>query len=182
MPIRLPPLRERLEDIPPLAQHFLRARAGATACRSKTLDPEAMDRLKQHRLAGQCARAGEPDAPPGRALPEETIGAEAIDAELAEAEPPRRAAGAATRAGDRWRSAVERHICRRFFAAHDGRPAAVPASTTGCIAEVERPLIALALAATRGNQIKAAAMLGLNRNTLRKKIRDLDIPVVRGLG
>ena len=48
------------------------------------------------------------------------------------------------------------------------------------IAEVERPLIRLTLAATRGNQIKAAAMLGLNRNTLRKKIRDLEIPVVRG--
>ena len=42
------------------------------------------------------------------------------------------------------------------------------------IAEVERPLIQLTLSATRGNQIKAAAMLGLNRNTLRKKIRDLD--------
>ena len=49
------------------------------------------------------------------------------------------------------------------------------------IAEVERPLIRLTLAATRGNQIKAASMLGLNRNTLRKKIRDLEIPVVRGL-
>ena len=49
------------------------------------------------------------------------------------------------------------------------------------ISEVERPLIKLTLAATRGNQIKAAAMLGLNRNTLRKKIRDLEIPVVRGL-
>ena len=48
------------------------------------------------------------------------------------------------------------------------------------IAEVERPLIQMTLSATRGNQIKAAAMLGLNRNTLRKKIRDLEIPVVRG--
>ena len=47
--------------------------------------------------------------------------------------------------------------------------------------EVERPLISLCLAATRGNQIKAAELLGLNRNTLRKKIRDLDIPVLRGL-
>ncbi len=50
------------------------------------------------------------------------------------------------------------------------------------LAEVERPLIQMTLAATRGNQIKAAAMLGLNRNTLRKKIRDLEIPVVRGIG
>ena len=49
------------------------------------------------------------------------------------------------------------------------------------IAEVERPLLRLALSATRGNQIKAAAMLGLNRNTLRKKLKDLELPVVRGL-
>ena len=51
----------------------------------------------------------------------------------------------------------------------------------GALREVERPLIRMTLAATRGNQIKAAAMLGLNRNTLRKKIRDLDIPVIRGV-
>ena len=48
--------------------------------------------------------------------------------------------------------------------------------------EVERPLIAAALAATRGNQIRAAELLGLNRNTLRKKIRDLDIQVIRTSG
>ena len=48
--------------------------------------------------------------------------------------------------------------------------------------EVERPLIQLTLAATRGNQVRAAAILGLNRNTLRKKIQDLDLPVVRGPG
>ena len=75
--------------------------------------------------------------------------------------------------------AVERHI-REFLAAHDGGVA--PSDIYDrVIAEVERPLIRLTLAATRGNQIKAAAMLGLNRNTLRKKIRDLEIPVVRGL-
>jgi two-component system nitrogen regulation response regulator GlnG len=44
---------------------------------------------------------------------------------------------------------------------------------------VEYPLLSAALAATRGNQIKAAELLGLNRNTLRKKIRDLDIQVIR---
>jgi two-component system nitrogen regulation response regulator GlnG len=48
--------------------------------------------------------------------------------------------------------------------------------------EVERPLISLTLEATRGNQIRAAEVLGLNRNTLRKKIRELNIPVVRSGG
>ena len=45
---------------------------------------------------------------------------------------------------------------------------------------MEYPLLSAALAATRGNQIRAADLLGLNRNTLRKKIRDLDIQVFRG--
>jgi two-component system, NtrC family, nitrogen regulation response regulator GlnG len=45
--------------------------------------------------------------------------------------------------------------------------------------EVEAPLIAAALAATRGNQIRAAELLGLNRNTLRKKIRELDMHILR---
>ena len=48
------------------------------------------------------------------------------------------------------------------------------------VRQVERPLISKVLVATRGNQLKAAALLGLNRNTLRKKIRELDIEVVRG--
>ncbi|HUJ03502.1 MAG TPA: helix-turn-helix domain-containing protein, partial [Rhizomicrobium sp.] len=48
--------------------------------------------------------------------------------------------------------------------------------------EIERPLIMATLGATRGNQIKAAHLLGLNRNTLRKKIKDLGLEVIRGLG
>lgn len=47
---------------------------------------------------------------------------------------------------------------------------------------LERPLIVHALAMTGGNQLRAARLLGLNRNTLRKKIRDLDIQVYRSGG
>ncbi|MBS0562798.1 MAG: nitrogen regulation protein NR(I), partial [Proteobacteria bacterium] len=75
--------------------------------------------------------------------------------------------------------AVERHI-QQFLSAHDDGLAGSDIYDR-VIAEVERPLIQMTLAATRGNQIKAASMLGLNRNTLRKKIRDLDIPVIRGI-
>jgi two-component system nitrogen regulation response regulator GlnG len=48
------------------------------------------------------------------------------------------------------------------------------------ITAMERPLITLALQETKGNQIQAAELVGLNRNTLRKKIHDLHIPVKRG--
>ncbi|MHC2455555.1 DNA-binding protein Fis [Rhizobium leguminosarum] len=47
------------------------------------------------------------------------------------------------------------------------------------LTEMEYPLILAALTATRGNQIKAADLLGLKRNTLRKKIRELGVSVYR---
>jgi len=53
---------------------------------------------------------------------------------------------------------------------------------TRVLRKIELPLITAALAATRGNQIRAADLLGLNRNTLRKKIRDLGIKVIRTPG
>jgi two-component system nitrogen regulation response regulator GlnG len=73
--------------------------------------------------------------------------------------------------------AVDRHL-QSLFAAHGDR---LPPDGMydRVISEVERPLLALALGATRGNQLRAARLLGLNRNTLRKKIKDLDVPVVR---
>ena len=64
---------------------------------------------------------------------------------------------------------MERHIRQFLAASRDGMP--MRDIYDQVIAEVERPLIQMTLSATRGNQIKAAAMLGLNRNTLRKKIR-----------
>jgi len=73
---------------------------------------------------------------------------------------------------------VERHL-RDYFSAHGD---ALPASGLydRVLREIERPLITLSLEATRGNQVKTADLLGLNRNTLRKKIKYLDLPVVRG--
>jgi two-component system, NtrC family, nitrogen regulation response regulator GlnG len=73
---------------------------------------------------------------------------------------------------------VEQHLARYF--ADFGRDLPPPNLYDRVLAQVEKPLILAALTATRGNQIKAADLLGLNRNTLRKKIRDLDIAVFRG--
>ena len=77
-------------------------------------------------------------------------------------------------------ASVELHL-RDYFAAHeDARPCA--GLYDRVLHEVERPLLRLALEECRGNQLRAAELLGLNRNTLRKKIRDLDIQVYRTTG
>ena len=72
---------------------------------------------------------------------------------------------------------VEKQL-NHYFAAHEG---SLPARGLyrRVMREVERPLIERTLEATGGNQLRAAAVLGLNRNTLRKKIRELDIALTR---
>ncbi len=74
---------------------------------------------------------------------------------------------------------MEQFLSRYFLSHGDKLP---PAGVYDRILrDVERPLISICLGATRGNQIRAAQLLGLNRNTLRKKIRDLELEVIRGL-
>ena len=175
VPIRLPPLRERGEDIPALVQHFL-VRARQEGLPLKTLEPEAMTRLKSYAWPGNVRELENLVRRLAVLYAEETIGAEVIDAELREAAP--RAGGLAD-PGDEGElgDAVARYL-DAVFELHDGR---LPAAGLHgrIVREVERPLILKVLAATRGNQLKAAALLGLNRNTLRKKIRELDIAVMR---
>ena len=178
VPIRLPPLRERSEDIPVLARHFL-DKAKDMGLAGKSLDTAAMDRLRAYRWPGNVRELENLMRRLTALYPQEVIGEEVIAAELSsggnDLEAPTTSTGAEPLA-----AAVERHIKRVLAASGDGMP--MRDIYDKVIAEVERPLIQMTLSATRGNQIKAAAMLGLNRNTLRKKIRDLEIAVVRGIG
>jgi two-component system nitrogen regulation response regulator GlnG len=108
--------------------------------------------------------------------PQETIAAAVIDSELAQPALP--TGGEEARADESLSAAVERHLATYFAGFEDGIP---PAGLYHRILrEIEYPLLSAALAASRGNQIRAAELLGVNRNTLRKKIRDLDIQVFRG--
>jgi two-component system nitrogen regulation response regulator GlnG len=175
VPIRLPALRERSEDVPELAAHFL-AQAAAEGLPAKTLEPAALDLLKRHSWPGNVRELENLIRRLAALYPQETIGPEVVEAELAEAAP----AQPAPSRGESLSEAVERHL-RGYFAAHrDGIPAA--GLYDRVLREIERPLLQLSLAATRGNQIRAADLLGLNRNSLRKKIRDLDIQVYRSGG
>jgi len=176
VPIRLPPLRERTEDIPALVRHFFLL-ASQQGLPLKGLDGAAMDRLKRYRWPGNVRELENMVRRLAALYAQEVIGAEVIEQELAEANPA--ATPTAEPVNEGLGAAVERHL-REYFAAHkDGVPAA--GLYDRVLREIERPLLSLSLIATRGNQIKAAHMLGLNRNTLRKKIRELDIQVVRGL-
>jgi two-component system nitrogen regulation response regulator GlnG len=175
VPIRLPPLRERAEDIPALVRHFF-AQVAAEGLPAKRLDDAAMDRLKAYRWPGNVRELENLVRRLAALYSQETIGIDVIEAELAETNaaplPEQEKAESLT-------GSVERHL-RDYFSAHrDGLPP--PGLYDRILREVERPLLNLSLAATRGNQIKAAHLLGLNRNTLRKKLRELDIQVIRGI-
>jgi two-component system nitrogen regulation response regulator GlnG len=176
VPIRLPPLRERSEDIPALARHFF-GLASTEGLPLKSLTSEAMERLKEYRWPGNIRELENLVRRIAALYAQEVIDLGVIEQELAEAAPA--TATSEIPANEGMGQAVERHL-REYFAAHKD---ALPAGGLydRVLREVERPLILLTLAATRGNQIKAAQLLGLNRNTLRKKIRELDIQVIRGL-
>jgi len=175
VPLRLPPLRERAEDIPDLIRHFF-TQVQREGLPPKQIDQAAVDRLKRHRWPGNVRELENLARRLAALYPQETISAAVIDTELAH---PALPIGGEEASGEESLSgAVERHLAAYFTEFDEGLP---PSGLYHRILrEVEHPLLTAALAATRGNQIRAADLLGVNRNTLRKKIRDLDIQVFRG--
>ncbi|MBT3905411.1 MAG: nitrogen regulation protein NR(I) [Rhodospirillaceae bacterium] len=172
VPMRLPPLRERTEDIDELVRHFLNA-AAEEGLPLKTIDKPALDRLKSYRWPGNVRELENLVRRLAALYSQENIGLDVIEAELVDTSPT-----TTEESGDGLGGSIEQHL-KTYFSAHgDGLPAA--GLYDRILREVERPLIIQTLHATRGNQIKAAEILGLNRNTLRKKIRELDIQVIRG--
>lgn len=177
VPIRLPPLRERAEDVPDLVRHFflLAEREGLPR---KQIDAAALDGLKRHRWSGNVRELENLIRRLAALYPQEVITSSIIEAELEEpvvGEGPRR--DDEQGAPNNLSLAVERYLVGYFEGFGNGLPP--PGLYHRLLREIEQPLLGATLAATRGNQIKAAELLGLNRNTLRKKIRDLDLNVLR---
>ncbi len=175
VPARLPPLRDRIEDIPDLVRHFLDMAADDGLPR-KTISAEALWLLKSYSWPGNVRELENLVRRLTVLCAEGSIDAEAVRAEFDETRVgASRESDAPTNS---FREAVERHLSRYFAAHEDGLPP--NGLYDRVIKEIERPLIAMCLNATRGNQVRTAKLLGLNRNTLRKKICELQIPVVRG--
>jgi two-component system nitrogen regulation response regulator GlnG len=173
VPLRLPPLRERTEDVPDLIRHFF-AQAEREGLPPKQLDQAALDALKKYSWPGNVRELENLARRLAALYPQDTITAAVIETELAQ---PPVSPEPDTQEPDSLSAAVERNLVRYFAGFEDGLPP--PGLYHRILREIEYPLLSAALAATRGNQIRAADLLGVNRNTLRKKIRDLDIQVVR---
>ena len=187
VPLRLPPLRERSEDLPDLTRHFFKL-AAQQGLPHKHMDGAALERMKKHRWPGNIRELENLIQRLAALYPQETISEQLVEVELGGEPPmavapiraasePGAAASAAANDDATLAVAVERQMAILFRDYGDQLPP--PGLYHRVLREVEYPLIAAALAATRGNQIKAAELLGLNRNTLRKKVRDLDVRPMR---
>src|SRR5687768_14973034 len=177
VPLRLPPLRERIEDLPDLIRHFF-SLAEKDGLPPKKLDVQALERMKQHRWPGNVRELENLARRLAALYPQEVIAGSVIEGELAP--PAVMSSGNAPQTIDNLGGAVELYLASHFAGFPNGLPP--PGLYHRILREIEVPLLTAALAATRGNQIRAADLLGLNRNTLRKKIRDLDIQVYRSGG
>jgi two-component system nitrogen regulation response regulator GlnG len=145
----------------------------------KQLDGDAMDRLKRYRWPGNVRELENLVRRLAALYPQDTITGSIVDGEL-DASPLTLSSvqGKGREAdGDGLSAAVERHLADYFAGYRDTLPP--PGLYHRILRDIEGPLIGAALAATRGNQIRAAELLGLNRNTLRKKVRDLELQVFR---
>lgn len=172
--IHVPALRERVDDIPLLAEHFLN-RAEREGAPKRRLSEEAEELFRAYSWPGNVrqlehavrrlvltSRADEIT----RSEVEMVLGSQPeMEPVLGGADPEKLSAS------------VARHL-RRYFDLH-GNMLPPPGLYGRILKEIELPLIEIALDATGGNQAKCADLLGINRNTLRKKITDLDIQVTR---
>ncbi len=175
VPIRLPPLRERLDDVPDLARAFLR-KAETEGLPRKMIAKEALDILKKQDWSGNVRELENLMRRLCVLCPDDQISGVVVTQEISAR--PSSAAGPQAAQPQRLAQAIEAHL-RRYFDLH-GDSLPPDGLYDRILKEMELPLIVLALAATRGNQVRTADLLGINRNTLRKKIKDLDIRVTRG--
>jgi len=179
VPLRLPPLRERSDDIGDLVAHFLR-QAARDGLGDRRVETAGIARLEQYPWPGNIRELENLVRRLVAIYPQDVITSDVIEFELADV-----SAGIAPSFDDTGADLdlseiVERYLARHFAGYGSDLP---PAGLyERILRDVEQPLFSAALVATRGNQIKASELLGINRNTLRSRIKALDIEVVKSPG
>ena len=184
VPLRLPPLRERAEDMPDLVNHFFKV-AVSEGLPQKYIEQAALDRMKRYRWPGNIRELGNLVRRFAALYPQEVITEQLVEAELNHelaqpskvGAPPSKISGCVVNGEPILASAIEPLLAKLFQNHGDQLPP--PGLYHRVIRAIEAPLISAVLEATGGHQIKAAELLGLNRNTLRKKIIDFDIRLRR---
>ena len=171
--LNVPSLRERVEDIRPLTDHFA-AKAERDGLPVRTFSPEAMDLIRAYSWPGNVRQLENTIRRLALTGGEDTVSRSQIELVLGNQPAIEPLTGSDD---DKLSASITKHL-RRYFDLHGGQ-LPPPGLYQRILREVETPLIGIALDATGGNQAKCADLLGINRNTLRKKITDLDIRVTR---
>ena len=172
--LHVPALRERVEDIPLLAEHLL-AKGERELGTIRRLSQGATDLIRSYSWPGNVRQLENTIRRLLVTAPEAEIARAEVELILGQQPATETRAGIAD--GERLSASVARHL-QRYFDLHGGQ-LPPPGVYQRILREVEIPLIEIALDATAGNQAKCADLLGINRNTLRKKITELDIRVSR---
>ncbi len=168
VPVTLPALRQRGGDIGILARHFL-DQAAQQGLPRKSLDTLAASLLERHDWPGnvrelenmmrRLAVLARDDIISGALIEQQLQGVAAM-----------RVASFPVQSDTALSLAVEACLAEQFALYGDDLPP--EGLYDRILADVERPLLKMSLAAAKGNQIRAARLLGINRNTLRKKLTD----------
>lgn len=175
--IRVPPLRERLDDAADLARAFL-ARAARDGLGEKALDRSGAEALEAWHWPGNVRELENLMRRLAALSPEALITGDMVRRELSREQAAGPSARAAHGGGDLEEAA--RDALDGWIGALLAGGEAPSGLYDTVLAAMERPLFERVLKETRGNQLRAADMLGLNRNTLRKRLQNLGVSAARG--
>ncbi|MEX0956353.1 MAG: nitrogen regulation protein NR(I) [Rhizobiaceae bacterium] len=177
VPLRLPALRERTEDIPDLVRHFFK-QAENEGLQTKRIAAGGYDVMRRYNWPGNVRELENLVRRLAALYPQEEINQEIIESELRTLDSPAQSSSSGGLPEDLSIGQAVEHFLQGYFSGF-GTELPPPGLYQRILAEVEYPLVLASMTATRGNQIRAAELLGLNRNTLRKKIRELGVNVYR---
>ena len=168
VPIYTPPLRDRIEDIPELVEHFLN-NADKSGLPIKKINNSAINSLMNYSWPGNVRELENFILRTCALYSEDILSEEIIDLELKQTKTD----------NDNTEKEDLSNIIDSYFSNNFNKLLKVNNKNihSDIISEVERSIIQNVLIITKGNQLKASEMLGLNRNTLRKKIGDLNINI-----